>query len=336
MKKPSFWLKLLGSLLFVGLLTRWIDVEDLRKYATGVDPLYLGLSLGFSFLMVAASTWKWWVITRLQEHPLPFLRLYRWYFVGYFYSNLLPSNVGGDVARAWYAGRGAGGGSKAVIGVFVERITGLMLLLALAVGLPLSRPDLLANPGILAGMAIGLAGLCACGLGLLGGRLLRRHAGLRRFVRALVDRLPRGFGVKVTSRAGSMERRLGELAELLRRRPSAVLSIAALTLLFYAMMLVNVALAYRAFGEWPDLAGIAVVLPAAMLVAMIPVTMGSLGIAESSYVYFFGLAGMDGGLTLAMALLLRVKVLMLGLVGMAAQAVGGGPAAPETPPGDAT
>ena len=38
MKKPSFWLKLLGSLLFVGLLTRWIDLEDLRARLMEADP----------------------------------------------------------------------------------------------------------------------------------------------------------------------------------------------------------------------------------------------------------------------------------------------------------
>ena len=102
-----------------------------------------------------------------------------------------------------------------------------------------------------------------------------------------------------------------------------------LTLLFYAMVIGNVSLAFRAFGAWPDPVAVGAVLPAAMLVAMLPVTLGSLGIAESAYVHYFGLVGLDGGLTLAMALLLRVKVLMLGLIGMVLQG-GGGPSPAPT------
>jgi uncharacterized membrane protein YbhN (UPF0104 family) len=56
------------------------------------------------------------------------------------------------------------------------------------------------------------------------------------------------------------------------------------------------------------------------MVAMIPITLGNLGIAEGSYVYFFGLLGMSSELTLAMGLLLRLKIIMLGAIGMLAQA----------------
>ncbi|MDY0149710.1 MAG: hypothetical protein RBT03_06465, partial [Kiritimatiellia bacterium] len=96
----------------------------------------------------------------------------------------------------------------------------------------------------------------------------------------------------------------------------------------------NVLLGYRAFGAWPMVGGIAAVLPIAMLVGMIPITLGNLGIAEGAYVVYFGLVGMGKELTLAMGLLLRLKIIMLGLVGMVAQMTlpaGTLPHEPESP-----
>jgi len=54
----------------------------------------------------------------------------------------------------------------------------------------------------------------------------------------------------------------------------------------------------------------------ALMVAMIPISLGGLGITEGAYVFYFGLVGLDGGLTLAMGIFLRMKILLLGLVGL--------------------
>jgi uncharacterized membrane protein YbhN (UPF0104 family) len=55
-----------------------------------------------------------------------------YYFVGNFFNLILPTSVGGDVARAWYLGRGTGRGSCAAMCVLADRLIGLYVLVAMA------------------------------------------------------------------------------------------------------------------------------------------------------------------------------------------------------------
>ena len=327
MKRWTFWAKVAASVVFIGFLCRQLDLAELAAQARNVDPRYLALSVLFSFLMVAASTWKWWVLMRLQGFALPFVQMYRWYFIGYFYSNLLPSNVGGDVARAWLAGRQVQAPSAALVAIFAERFTGMIFLLLLAVALPFASPPLWRHPAVAVGILAGAGGLAAIGLAWWGGQaglnspLFRRLvANVRRWVRADRPGRSQRLWEKIGDKAGRFRARAGDLGTILRRRPAAVWAVTGLTALFYALMIGNVAIAYRAFGVWPDVFALACVLPVAVMVAMIPVTLGNLGITEGSYVYYFGLVGMGPELTLAMGLLLRLKIVMLGVIGMIAQA----------------
>ncbi|NCC93999.1 MAG: flippase-like domain-containing protein, partial [Opitutae bacterium] len=165
-KRWVLLLKVAVSLGFIGLLAVTLDMEELLSQARGADPVYLLACVLFSFLMVAASTWKWWYLLRKQGHPLPFRHLYRWYFIGYFYSNFLPSNVGGDVARAWLAGRRCGSGSAALISIFAERFTGSLVLLALALAMPFLPGGLWRHPAVWPVMLLAL-GLLAGAVALM-------------------------------------------------------------------------------------------------------------------------------------------------------------------------
>src|SRR5262249_39754699 len=49
-----------------------------------------------------------------------------------FFNLFLPTSVGGDVARAWYLNAGSGRRMASAVSVFVDRASGLLLLLALA------------------------------------------------------------------------------------------------------------------------------------------------------------------------------------------------------------
>ena len=48
--------------------------------------------------------------------------------------------------------------------------------------------------------------------------------------------------------------------------------------------------------------------PLVMLIAVLPITIGGLGLSQSSYVYFYGLMGVSAALALAMSLLQQVVV----------------------------
>jgi len=338
MRKPLLLLlKVVVAIMLLALLLWQVDLAQFPSMLRGADPLYLILCLLFSLLMVATSCWKWWLILRLQNCPIPFLRLYRWYFIGYFYSNFLPSNVGGDVARAWYVRAQSKSGSIGIISVFAERFSGIVVLLLLAAALPFLLGGPWRVPAVWGMSLLAAAGCISLLMVVLWGRWILQTPPVRLLQMTLQRRLASGIAgtafqriwYRVADRIGRLQEQGKALTLAFRAAPRAVWQVLALTLLFYALTIVNLALAYRAFGSWPPLRETSSLLPTAMLVGMIPVSLGNLGVVEGSYVYFFGLIGMPAELTLMAGLFLRFKMLTLGLIGWIVQL---GCPVPETGP----
>ncbi len=337
-KKGVLLLKVAISLLLLGLLLRKVRWEQMAGTFAQVHPGYVAASFALSFVLVGSSCWKWWTILRLQHHPVPFAVLYRWYFIGYLYSNFLPSNIGGDLARSWLVGRRIGSQEVSLVAVFAERFTGMVFLLLTVVCSPFLMPALWEAPAVQVAALFAGALLTAILVLPVLVRLSHRsgHAAAalrlaRRLLRADRPGRPERLWTTAERRVESFVRRITLFFAILRAEPRAFLSVAALTALFYLLTVANVAVGFRAFGVWPDLVGVAAVLPSALLVASLPIALGSLGLAEGSYVYFFGMLGLGGELTLAMGLLLRAKILFLGLIGLGVQARGEKPP-PATPP----
>jgi uncharacterized protein (TIRG00374 family) len=80
--------------------------------------------------MVSSLRW------RLLAQPLgfgqPFGQFIAYYYVGMFFNLVLPTSVGGDVVRAWYLDGRSGRKVAAFLSVFADRVSGLLMLIAIA------------------------------------------------------------------------------------------------------------------------------------------------------------------------------------------------------------
>src|SRR5262249_41831335 len=89
-------------------------------------------AVGLYALTQVVSALRW----QLLAQPLGFQRslgqFVRYYFIGMYFNLLLPTSVGGDVVRAWYLDGRSGRRLPAFLSVFVDRFSGLRVLLALA------------------------------------------------------------------------------------------------------------------------------------------------------------------------------------------------------------
>src|SRR5262245_24350777 len=93
------------------LLVLLLSAADWRQAVAALGraaPAPLLLAFILFFVNVAVSCWKWHLLLLAQGLRLPFGRLYRWYLLGSFANNLLPSDVGGDLGRVYYASRATG------------------------------------------------------------------------------------------------------------------------------------------------------------------------------------------------------------------------------------
>lgn len=310
-------LKALTSLVFGWILLQVARSPGFTEALAGVDPRFVAASLALSAAMVSASCLKWSVLLRARGHRPGFLTLLRFYLIGYYFTCLLPSNIGGDVARSFYAGRAVGNQSDAAVSVLLERVTGLAVLLVLILVCPFGVEGLMSHPAV---WIPALGGVGLLGLMVVLVRVRQPLARLQAWVGDTPGLPGRDRWMRileaVRTRLLGFHRKLATAVRELRHRPSVAWPVFGLTLLFYALCWVNVYVSFRAFGHEVPIRSIVAILPTAMVVAMLPVApLAGLGLAEGAYVFYFGLVSVAGGNALAMGLLLRCKLLLLGLLG---------------------
>ena len=68
---------------------------------------------------------RWWVFLRAQDIRIPVFGAIKLTFLGQFFTNFMPSAVGGDLVRAWYISRHTDKRLQAALGVLVDRLMGL-------------------------------------------------------------------------------------------------------------------------------------------------------------------------------------------------------------------
>lgn len=328
----SLFIKIALSAAFFFILFASVSATEFQMHLRNIDPFFFILSLLVIPIVIPTNCLKWKILIKQQGKTVKFSYLLRIYCIGYFFSNLLPSNVGGDVMRAYYVGRHFKDASMAAVSVFIERLSGIVVLMVLAILAPLLQPSLYTH-GCIYVTIIGaflfliiIIQMLRIGVpSHLEEKLDSEYSlvGLNGNVSQIVIKINRiinkirQFCKKVLLKFIAFHKKLLDAMHYLKDDAPVMVRVAILTLFFYAMTWFNIYVSFRAFNVQPDFVAICAVTPAAMLVAMAPVTLlGNLGFTEGVYVVFFSLIGVDPSASLAMSLLLRFKMLLMGSCGM--------------------
>lgn len=133
MRNRRFWLGLVISLLFLGLLVWRIDLGETARTFREADYLFVIPGIVIYFVAVAFRTLRWWLLL-LPLRQIGVGRLFPVVVVGYMANNLLPVRLG-EVVRSYYLGqREAVSKSAALATIVVERVfDGVALLFLLVV-----------------------------------------------------------------------------------------------------------------------------------------------------------------------------------------------------------
>lgn len=331
LKYLKILLKIGFSIAFFSILLSFVKGNDLIEVIKQVDPFYMGVSFFVTFMMLIASCAKWKVVLDLKEKKVPFIELLKIYMVGYFFSNMLPSTVGGDVVRSYYAGRIIENQAFSAVSIFVERFSGILFLFILVIVAPVLQPQLYKSAYILFPACAGLFFLFVvlwvflaknpfaipnviAGNIFIALNRIARKAGIRLFI-VMIEKAET-FYKKILEKLQKFRKELQIAMKAIKNDKQILFRIVYLTVLFYVLTWVNVYTAYRAFGVEVNFIQICAIVPAIMLVAHVPVTLlGNLGYFESVFVLYFLLVGIGGAETLAMGLFLRLKTLTMGIVG---------------------
>lgn len=295
----KLWTNLLRialSLVALALLWREIGGGKVMRGVQHADLRLLGAAclLFLGGIVVRAFRWRA-LLHGLGVRP-PLWLLLKLYLVGSFFNTFLPSGFGGDVVRVVELARGDRQ-SAAVGTVFVDRLTGILSLMALGlVVLPFTTG--LASWLVWTFVLIAVGGLSA-GFVLLEGRLLPTLAG----------HLPPAFALTGQGKLAQV------YAAVAGCGAKALWQALALSTLFNLINIAVYWLCGLAVGIAVDLSFYFVLVPLLSLTLLIPISVGGLGARDWVAQPLFGSVGVLGDLAAAMTLSVFVVSAAVGLVG---------------------
>lgn len=247
--------------------------------------------------VLSALRWQW------LSRPLGFERPLRAYiadyFVGMFFNLLLPTSIGGDAVRAISLNGGSRRKTAAVLSVLLDRLSGLLVLLALACAAALACP--IALPAWVKLVVASAAASAAVGLALT-----------PIFVRLLTGLESQRLGI---ARVRKLAESLGSAIGVFRLRPGLVLGAIALSALIQASGVIQVALIGRAIGIDVPLAIYGVAVPMVALLTLLPISLNGMGVREAGMVLFLQPAGIEPAQAALVAFLWFCSQTVAGLAG---------------------
>jgi ADP-ribose pyrophosphatase len=249
-----------------------------------------------TLVLTILVAWRWQMILARMQSPVAFGESWRLVMTGLFFNQILPSGIGGDAVRVWLLTRGGTRLRTAIFSVAADRIFALgAVILCMAGFLPL----LLHGPAKWPVIFLTTAG----SLGIAAIFVLPRVLGILTRVLPLIDR-----GLALLREFAAI------LIRILKARPEgpAVIGISVVNQLVLGWIVYFIA--RRLHVEIGLLTAIALFSPA-MLLSMMPISLGGWGVREAALVWLLGTVNVPQDASLAISVLFGIVTTAAGLPG---------------------
>ena len=128
----KFLLKLAVSAALLAFLLNKISVQKVVEQIRDLDPARLVLAVLVLLVSNVIGVYQWHRLLVASGVELPFRRTFRFYFVGLFFNNFLPANVGGDAVKIYDVTRLGSSVYQIVAVTLLDRLIGIFSLCLLA------------------------------------------------------------------------------------------------------------------------------------------------------------------------------------------------------------
>jgi glycosyltransferase 2 family protein len=291
----TFSVKGVISALLLYLSLRGVNLGAVGKRLAELDLRWMTLTLFVLCAQMFLLALRWREIVVICGAELPRSTALRYIFIGQFFSQVLPSTVGGDAARIWLLARGNAGWSTATYSVLIDRVAGVSVLAILVIaGLPWTFNmihDLTVR-----------ATLVLIGFSALGGALVFLLLGFRHL--PMMDRW-------------WLTRHLATASRLTWRLHRSYAG-ARVALFSFAIHLITAIVAWGsavATHAAVDFMQILFLVWPVMLIATIPVSIAGWGVRESTMALAFSYAGLMQSDGLIISILFGLVNLAVGAIG---------------------
>ncbi len=286
-KYLKFFLKLfvtLGVSAWIIWRTNWeevfIYIEKIRHWQV---LLYTCLVL----LGMIISAYKWKMLAEFKNINYPLRRFFSLYIAGTFINNFMPSFIGGDAYKAYQIGKKQEKYAEAVSTVMVDRFTGFLgaVFLALFFAL-LNIKEVLSNSTLIVTTSIMIAIVIFDWLIIA----IRNLSFWKKFSHILPEKIKK------------------LVKEIISYDHESKIMLKA-TFISFAFNIVGIALAnyvlFLSLGVRLNFLDYVTVIFLISIVASVPISINNIGIKEWAYITFFGIFGVPGALAITVAILSR-------------------------------
>lgn len=294
----------IATLAITVLMMVWVistvGVAELVAEIRSANPLWAVLALVWGQIASMAGVFKVRGLLRAQGYRVPSFFLLKLYYVGLFFNHFLPSNVGGDVVRTYEIGKVTTDPATSLAAVFVERLTGFIVLVIFSAFALISHVVVAQNALLMLALVAVVAGLI----------MIVWLAADRRLLR-LIERFTPAPLHKYLAKFGKFQTALHRYKD----QPKALMAAFGWSLAFNSGAIVYAWLAALAFHEPISVLDMATVIPLTMIVAAIPLSFNGIGLQEWAFVLLFPMIGLPASVGLSATILIRLITFLSALVG---------------------
>jgi uncharacterized protein (TIRG00374 family) len=263
----SIWFRAFFTVILLGIVAAQIEWSRMEERIRHGHPLDFVAAIVLVVAALVIGAYRWWQLLRKADVHLGMSSLGRVYAVSTFSNTFLPTAVGGDVTRALLVARRGPLLTRTALTIVVDRVGGLIGLIGMAWIAFVFQPGTVSS-----GARIFLAWVTAAVV--IGFMVV--FIGVFRGsgpVRALVPQ-------RLMATASQWRSLLRSYAS----DPMTIVMLVALSLLYQALISLQLVMLGRAIDVHLTFATAAVVLALVTVVTLIPISIGGFGVREGSYV----------------------------------------------------
>ena len=288
----KFLLRVVATVFILTLIMRSINVAQVWQVLkkTRLDCLAAALLLQFG--STAVSAYRWQMIMQNLHFGQNFAFYWRSYFKGMFFNQGLPTSIGGDAVRMLDIASRGFRKRDALYGVMVDRIIGLGALMSLTLLAYLLNPDVLpkqVHRPILLIISTGALGFFSI-------FFIKYFTWLNRYPKLAI---------------------ISIIAERLHQALSSQrLLLVVASLLIPILALLGFFATGWALGLRVNLMTYFAIVPPALVLTVIPISVAGWGVREGALIGLFSLIGADKTAVLMMSLLYGLTLIIVSLPGL--------------------
>jgi len=291
------------GLLYFLISSANINFDELRDTLAKTDPLYVFLAFLTPYLGFYMTSLRWKGLLEVQGAKIRQPILFKSCMVAVFFNQIMPSTIGGDVIRMYDSWKAGATRAVSISTIVVDRVLGLFALAIFAVlGLFFVQGDFSEAqyvPLAVIAVAMGLGGFIAL--------VFSPFRVMVNLARAIYTKLPGPFGKFFGKVDKAVEPFRGRHGSLIRALVISLLMQLNVVLLHYLLSLeIGIELGFFDYFY---------VVPVALFVMLIPISINGIGVRESMFVFLLGTMGVAKADALVLSLLVFAVFLVHGLIG---------------------